>query len=64
MRVVEGIEKGAEWKAFQTKGAAMQQSSFNEILYLDTDSHPLYSPDSLLRPSSWWCRANEILDAP
>jgi hypothetical protein len=57
VRVVEGIEKGTEWKAFQIKGAALQQSSFTEILYLDTDSYALRDPSSLFATPAWSTRA-------
>ena len=53
VRVVEGISKGTEWKAFQIKGAAIQQSSFDEILYLDTDSYLLRNPESLFQSQHW-----------
>lgn len=53
VRVVEGIEKGNGWKAFQIKGAAIQQSSFDEILYLDTDSYLLRNPESLFESKHW-----------
>ncbi|KAG0650813.1 hypothetical protein D0Z07_2671 [Hyphodiscus hymeniophilus] len=53
IRVVEGIEKGNGWKAFEIKGAAIQQSSFDEILYLDTDSYSLQNPESLFESNSW-----------
>ena len=53
VRVVEGISKGTEWKAFQIKGAAIQQSSFDEILYLDTDSYLLRNPESLFSSQHW-----------
>jgi alpha 1,2-mannosyltransferase len=53
VRLVEGLSKGYNWKAFHIKGAAIQQSSFNEILYLDTDSYPLRHPDDFFE-SKWW----------
>lgn len=53
VRLVEGIEKGNGWKAFQIKGAAIQQSSFDEILYLDTDSYLLRNPESLFESKHW-----------
>jgi hypothetical protein len=43
VREVEGVRKEDLWKEFQIKGAAIQQSSFDEILYLDTDSYLLRS---------------------
>ncbi|KAK2629036.1 hypothetical protein QTJ16_002139 [Diplocarpon rosae] len=51
-RLVKGV-KGNDWKAFQIKGAALQQSSFDEILYLDTDSYPLRNPESLFESKQW-----------
>ncbi|TVY82016.1 Alpha-1,2-mannosyltransferase MNN23, partial [Lachnellula suecica] len=53
LRVVESISKGNGWKAFQIKGAAMQQSSFDEILYLDTDSYLLRNPEFLFEGKHW-----------
>ncbi len=47
LRVVKGVRKGNGWKAFEIKGAAIQQSSFDEILYLDTDSYLLQDPEPL-----------------
>jgi alpha 1,2-mannosyltransferase len=60
LRVVEGIEKGNGWKAFQIKGAAIQQSSFDEILYLDTDSYLLRNPE-LLFDSNHWTKTGLLL---
>lgn len=53
IRLVQGIQKGNGWKAFEIKGAAMQQSSFNEILYLDTDSYSLRNPEELFESKYW-----------
>ncbi|TAQ89282.1 hypothetical protein B7494_g2423 [Chlorociboria aeruginascens] len=53
VRLVEGLEKGKEWKAFHIKGPAIQQSSFNEILYLDTDSYLLQNPEYLFEGKPW-----------
>jgi alpha 1,2-mannosyltransferase len=53
VRVVEGVQKGNGWKAFEIKGAAMQQSSFDEILYLDTDSYLLRNPGYLFESKHW-----------
>jgi alpha 1,2-mannosyltransferase len=53
VRVVEGVRKGNDWKAFQIKGAAIQQSSFDEILYLDTDSYLLRNPGYLFESKHW-----------
>jgi alpha 1,2-mannosyltransferase len=53
VRVVEAVEKGDGWKAFEIKGAAIQQSSFEEILYLDTDSYLLQNPGSLFESEHW-----------
>lgn len=44
VRAVTGIDKEAtqdRTKSFHVKGAAMIQSSFDEILYLDSDSMPI-----------------------
>jgi alpha 1,2-mannosyltransferase len=53
IRAVQGIGKGNGWKAFQIKGAAVQQSSFIEILYLDTDSYLLRNPEALFESEHW-----------
>ncbi|RDW71031.1 hypothetical protein BP6252_07594 [Coleophoma cylindrospora] len=53
LRLVEGVQKGQGWKQFQIKGAAIQQSSFNEILYLDTDSYLLRNPDYIFESKQW-----------
>ncbi|KUJ10285.1 uncharacterized protein LY89DRAFT_626740 [Mollisia scopiformis] len=53
IRLVEGVEKGNGWKQFQIKGAAIQQSSFDEILYLDTDSYLLRNPDYIFQSKQW-----------
>lgn len=47
VRTVADIKKGSGWKAFEIKAAAIQQSSFDEILYLDTDSYLLRNPEYL-----------------
>ncbi|QSZ28604.1 hypothetical protein DSL72_003103 [Monilinia vaccinii-corymbosi] len=53
MRVVHEVSKGTGWKDFQIKGAAIQQSSFDDILYLDTDSYPLRNPEYLFEGREW-----------
>jgi hypothetical protein len=53
LREVKGVKKGDDWKQFQIKGAAIQQSSFDEILYLDTDSYPLRNPDYIFETKQW-----------
>jgi alpha 1,2-mannosyltransferase len=53
VRVVEGLEKGHGWKDFHIKGAAIQQTSFSEILYLDTDSYLLRDPTYLFEGPQW-----------
>jgi alpha 1,2-mannosyltransferase len=53
VRLVEGVPKGDDWKAFHIKAAAIQQSSFDEILYLDTDSYPLRNPEYLFESQQW-----------
>jgi alpha 1,2-mannosyltransferase len=53
VRVVEGLKKGIDWKAFHIKAAAIQQSSFDEILYLDTDSYLLRNPEYLFKSKYW-----------
>ena len=50
---MEGITKGNGWKAFEIKGAAIQQSSFDDIIYLDTDSYLLQNPEVLFDSKSW-----------
>jgi hypothetical protein len=50
---VEGVQKGDDWKAFHIKAAAIQQSSFDEILYLDTDSYTLRNPEYLFESMQW-----------
>ncbi|KAL3428510.1 glycosyltransferase family 71 protein [Phlyctema vagabunda] len=53
IKTVEKMERGNDWKAFQIKGAAMQQSSFDEILYLDTDSYLVRNPNYLFEGKEW-----------
>ncbi len=53
VREVEGVRKENLWKEFQVKGAAIQQSSFDEILYLDTDSYLLRNPEYLFESKQW-----------
>lgn len=53
LRSVKGVGKGNDWKQFHIKGAAIQQSSFDEILYLDTDSYPLRNPDYIFQTKQW-----------
>ncbi|ESZ93588.1 glycosyltransferase family 71 protein [Sclerotinia borealis F-4128] len=53
IRKVEEVSKGSGWKDFQIKGAAIQQSSFDDILYLDTDSYPLRNPEYLFEGREW-----------
>lgn len=53
VQVVEGVRKGDDWKAFHIKAAAIQQSSFDEILYLDTDSYTLRNPEYLFESMQW-----------
>jgi len=53
IRVAEGVRKGQDWKAFHIKAAAIQQSSFDEILYLDTDSYALRNPEDLFESKEW-----------
>ncbi|WWC85151.1 uncharacterized protein L201_000008 [Kwoniella dendrophila CBS 6074] len=45
LREAKGLEKvEGVWKNWQIKGLALVQSSFREILYLDSDNVPLRSP--------------------
>ncbi|WVQ70433.1 uncharacterized protein L199_008660 [Kwoniella botswanensis] len=45
LREAKGLEKvSGVWKNWQIKGLALVQSSFREILYLDSDNVPLRSP--------------------
>jgi alpha 1,2-mannosyltransferase len=53
VRLVNGVRKEDGWKEFQIKGAAIQQSSFDEILYLDTDSYLLRNPEYLFESKQW-----------
>jgi alpha 1,2-mannosyltransferase len=53
VREVEEVQKANFWKEFQIKGAAIQQSSFDEILYLDTDSYLLRNPEYLFESKQW-----------
>ncbi|KAE9366085.1 glycosyltransferase family 71 protein [Stipitochalara longipes BDJ] len=53
IRIAEGVQKGKDWKAFHIKAAAIQQSSFDEILYLDTDSYPVRNPEYLFESKQW-----------
>ncbi|WWD15658.1 hypothetical protein CI109_100080 [Kwoniella shandongensis] len=48
LREAEGLTKvDGVWKNWQIKGLALVQSSFREILYLDSDNTPLRSPTHL-----------------
>ncbi|AAW41452.1 hypothetical protein CNBB5500 [Cryptococcus deneoformans B-3501A] len=48
LREAKGLEKVAGvWKNWQIKGLALVQSSFREIIYLDSDNTPLRSPSHL-----------------
>ncbi len=53
IRIVKGVETGNGWKQFQIKAASIQQSSFNEILYLDTDSYLLRNPSYVFESDEW-----------
>jgi alpha 1,2-mannosyltransferase len=53
VRLVKGVRKEDGWKEFQIKGAAIEQSSFDEILYLDTDSYLLRNPEYLFESKQW-----------
>jgi alpha 1,2-mannosyltransferase len=53
-RLIDGLQKESNlWKSFHIKGAAIQQSSFDEVLYLDTDSYPLRDPNYLFEGENW-----------
>ncbi|BFZ55488.1 hypothetical protein PYCC9005_002529 [Savitreella phatthalungensis] len=41
---LKNVAKGDGWKAFHIKAVAMQRSSFDEILFLDSDSYTLRDP--------------------
>ncbi|KAK4684123.1 alpha 1,2-mannosyltransferase, partial [Tremellales sp. Uapishka_1] len=48
IREISGVEKVAGvWKNFQIKGLAIVESSFREVLYLDSDNIPLRNPSHL-----------------
>ncbi|KAG9033730.1 hypothetical protein FRB95_014417 [Tulasnella sp. JGI-2019a] len=48
IRQISGVEKAAgAWKNFQIKGLAIVESSFREVLYLDSDNIPLRDPSHL-----------------
>ncbi|CCG82902.1 putative Alpha-1,2-mannosyltransferase [Taphrina deformans PYCC 5710] len=42
-----GLKRGTDWKAYQIKAIAIQRCSFEEILYLDTDSYLAKDPTYL-----------------
>lgn len=42
-----GVSRGEDWKAYHIKAIAIQRCSFDEILYLDTDSYPARDPTYL-----------------
>lgn len=44
---IGGLKRGSEWKAYQIKAVAIQRCSFDEILYLDTDSYLAKDPTYL-----------------
>lgn len=50
VRTVDGVDKAesqSRTKSFHIKGAALVQSSFDELLYLDSDSLPTENVESL-----------------
>ncbi|KAG8862786.1 hypothetical protein FRB96_000796 [Tulasnella sp. 330] len=48
IREISGVQKSpGAWKNFQIKGLAITQSSFREVLYLDSDNIPLRNPSHL-----------------
>ncbi|ORX39591.1 mannosyltransferase putative-domain-containing protein [Kockovaella imperatae] len=48
VKAVQGLEKEENlWKNFHLKGLAIVQSSFQEVLYLDSDNVPLRDPSHL-----------------
>lgn len=56
VRTVEGIDKGdtnGRTKSFHIKGSALVQSSFDELLYLDSDSLPTRNVDSLFESKGY-----------
>ena len=54
IRMVSGIQKDERlWKNFQIKGLAIVQSSFQEILYLDSDNVPLRDPSYLFKSPTY-----------
>lgn len=44
---VTGLQRGGEWKAYHIKAIVIQRCSFNEILYLDTDTYASKDPTYL-----------------
>lgn len=45
---IRGVKKiDGAWKNFQIKGLALLQSSFSELIYLDSDNTPLRNPEVL-----------------
>ncbi|ORY32097.1 mannosyltransferase putative-domain-containing protein [Naematelia encephala] len=52
LREVKGVEKEpGVWKNWQIKGLSIVQSSFREVLYLDSDNTPLRDPSHLFESS-------------
>ncbi|GAA5887218.1 hypothetical protein JCM5296_004566 [Sporobolomyces johnsonii] len=46
-RAIETKRREGQWKQFHIKGEAIARSSFNEILYLDSDNIAVYDPTFL-----------------
>lgn len=44
---LDGLKRGTNWKAYQIKAIAIQRCSFDEVLYLDTDSYLAKNPTYL-----------------
>lgn len=44
---LSGLKRGTEWKAYQIKAIAIQRCTFEEVLYLDTDSYLVKDPTYL-----------------
>lgn len=51
--LIHNMERGTAWKSFQIKALAISQSSFKEILWLDSDSYPLRNPESLFETEEY-----------
>ncbi|KAL7419528.1 hypothetical protein Q5752_005439 [Cryptotrichosporon argae] len=61
IREVDGVHKvDGVWKNFQIKGLAIVQSSFRELLYLDSDNLPLRDPTHLFSAPAYVERGRAV----